>query len=39
MEKWYSEKWMPNMLADNCWIPIRATSIGEYKGKEDEVSV
>jgi hypothetical protein len=31
MEKGYSGKWMPNMLADNCWILIRETPTGEYK--------
>jgi hypothetical protein len=39
MEKRCSGKWSPNMLAGNCWIPIRATPIGEYKSKEDELSV
>jgi len=39
MGKGQSGKWMPNMLADNRWIPISATRIGEYKGKGGEVSV
>jgi len=38
MEKRCSGKLSPGMLANNCWTPIRATPIGEYKGKEDEMS-
>jgi hypothetical protein len=29
MEKGYSGQFMPNMLADNCWILIRETPTGE----------
>jgi hypothetical protein len=31
MEKGYSGKGMPNVLADNSWILIRETPTGEYK--------
>jgi len=30
---------MPNMLADSRWIPISATRIGEYKGKEGLMTI
>jgi len=31
VEKPYSGKWSPNMLADNCWGLIRETLPGECK--------
>lgn len=34
MEKRYSGKWTPNMLADYCWTLKRETDPGEYKRKK-----
>ena len=31
MEKRYSSKWTPNMLADYCWMLLRETPREEYK--------
>jgi len=31
IEKRYSRKWSPNMLADCCWSPIMETQTGKYK--------
>jgi len=30
MEKRYTVKWSPNILADNCWSLIKVTPTGEY---------
>jgi hypothetical protein len=39
IEKRYSRKWSPFMLADYCCSLIRETPTGKYGANEDEVSV
>jgi len=38
MEKMYSGKWSPHMLADHCWSLTKGTPVGKYEAKEDKVS-
>jgi len=38
MEKRYSSKWNPNMLADYCWMLVWETPTEEYVTKDDKKS-
>jgi hypothetical protein len=38
MEKRYSSKWNPNMLADYCWMLVWETPTEEYETKDDKKS-
>ena len=39
MEKRYSGKWSPNVLANCCWILIRKTPNGKYKRQKRRINV
>jgi len=38
MEKRYSSKWNPNMLADYCWMLVWETPTEEYETKDDKMN-